>query len=58
MLDSHELNSVMQGMTGISLPIDQDEVLIGGHEDIEPQAHAGTGGSSKIKSRPANASRL
>lgn len=45
-------------MTGISLTNDQDEVLIGGIDEIEPQAHAGTGGSSKIKSWPANASRL
>jgi len=26
----------MQGMTGITLPVDHDEVLIGGGEEIEP----------------------
>lgn len=51
LLDQHELSAIMQGFgSGMSIG-DNDEVMIGGDETLEVQvAHAGTGGSSKIKS--------
>lgn len=49
LLDGHDVS----GMMGLDVPDqDQDEVLVGGLPDEEQLQHAGTGGSSKIKSRP------
>jgi hypothetical protein len=59
LLDQHELSAIMQGLGSFNMTGDIDEVNIGGDDHIDVQvAHAGTGGSSKIKSRPGNVQRL
>lgn len=59
-LEEHDITNILSGFGDATIPqdiLDPDEVNLGHLPDEMEQAHAGTGGSSKIKSRPRNAHR-
>lgn len=59
-LEEHDITNILSGFGDATIPqdiLDPDEVNLGQMPEEVEQAHAGTGGSSKIKSRPRNAHR-